>query len=120
MGLYPEKYIRLKMDGLISGGGLKSGILRYAKAFVLLKDAHTYLKIIQLTCFCICFVKQGGAGVTFFKGSEMGDVPRAEGGHIFLRDPKGGVKKYSVKRNANLQTPLLIKNDTSLKDFKSG
>ena len=35
VGLYPEWYIRLKMDGLISGGGLKpgeglkSGILLY-------------------------------------------------------------------------------------------
>ena len=38
-------------------------------------------------------MKQRGAGVTFFKGSEMGDVPRAEGwGHIFLRDLKGGAK----------------------------
>ena len=57
-----------------------------------------YLKIIQLTCFRICFVKQGG-GVTFFKGSE-----------------RGGLKKYSLNRNENLETPppLLIKNDTSL------
>ena len=28
MGLYPEKYIRLKMDGLISGGGVKPGRLK--------------------------------------------------------------------------------------------
>ena len=48
-----------------------------------------YIKIIQLTCFRICFVKQGGGGVTFFKGSERGDVPRV-GGSRFLRDPKGG------------------------------
>ena len=65
-----------------------------------------YLKIIQLTCFRICFVKQSGGGVTFFKGSERGDVPRVGGvtffkgsergdvprvgGSRFLRDPKGG------------------------------
>ena len=27
------------------------------------------------------------------------------GGHDFLRDPKGVVKKNSVNRNENLQTP---------------
>ena len=48
---------------------------------------------------------RGRGGVTFFKGSERGDVPRV-GGSRFLRDPKGGgVKKYSVNRNENLQTP---------------
>ena len=49
-----------------------------------------YLKIIQLTCVRICFVKQGGGGgVTFLKGSERGDVPRVEvgGGSCFLRLP---------------------------------
>ena len=65
-----------------------------------------YLKIIQLTAFA-CFVKQGGGRVTFFKASKRGDVPRVEGGggHVFLRDPKGGIKKYPVNRNENLQTP---------------
>ena len=49
-----------------------------------------YLKIIQLTSVRICFVKQGGGGVTFLKGSERGDVPRVEvwgGGSRFLRLP---------------------------------
>ena len=67
--------------------------------------------------------KARGRGVTFFKGSKRGDVPRVEiggGGRFtfFLRDPKGGIKKNPVNRNENLQTPpplLLIKNDTSLK-----
>ena len=76
------------MDGLISGGGLKSGILRYAKAFVLLKDAHTVFKNNTTDLLLHMFCEATGSG-----GSEMGDVPRAEGwGHIFLRDPKGGAK----------------------------
>ena len=57
-------------------------------------------------CFRICFVK--GRGVTFFKGSKRGDVPRVEGGggHVFLIDPKGrGGQKNPVNRNENLQTP---------------
>ena len=50
-----------------------------------------YLKIIQLTCFRICFVKQGGGGSRFLRDPKGGDVPRV-GGSRFLRDPKGGVK----------------------------
>ena len=65
-----------------------------------------YLKIIQLTCFRM-FCEARGRGVTLFKGSKRGDVPRVGGGdHVFLRDPKGGgVKKNSVNRNENLDPP---------------
>ena len=47
---------------------------------------------------------QGGGGVTFFTRIQKGDVPRVEGGKVFLRDPKGGVKKNPVNQNENLQT----------------
>ena len=49
---------------------------------MLLKDAHTVFKNNTTDCFRICFVKQGGGGVTFFKGSKRGDVPRVEGGGL--------------------------------------
>ena len=43
-----------------------------------------------------CEARGRGGGVTFFKGSKRGDVPRVEGGHVFLRDPKGeGGQKMS-------------------------
>ena len=65
-------------------------------------------------CFRICFVKQGGGGSHFIRDSKGGTSLGLRGGHIFLRDPKGGSKKNPVNRNENLQTPLLIKNNTSL------
>ena len=65
---------------------------------MLLKDAHTVFKNNTTDCFRICFVKQGGGGVTFFKGSKRGDVPRVEGGvKFFLGMQKGGGKKKSCK-----------------------
>ena len=74
-----------------------------------------YLKIIQLTCFRICFVKQGGGESRFLRDLKGGMSLWLEG-HVFFKGSKrgGGVKKYSVNQNENLQTPLLIKNDTSL------
>ena len=52
---------------------------------MLLKDAHTVFKNNTTDCFRICFVKQGGGGgVTFFKGSKRGDVPRVERGLSFF------------------------------------
>ena len=54
----------------------------------------------------------------FLRGSKRVDVPRVEGGGSrFLKGSKRGrgVKKNPVNGNENLQTPLLIKNDTSLK-----
>ena len=39
------------------------------------------------------FCEARGRGVTFFKGSERGDVPGV-GGSRFLRDPKGGQKIF--------------------------
>ena len=54
-----------------------------------------YLKIIQLTCFRICFVKQGGGGGHVFLRDPKGETSLGlgEGGHVFLRDPKGGGSK---------------------------
>ena len=64
-----------------------------------------YLKIIQLTCFRICFVKQGGGGSRFLRDPKGGASLGLGGVTFFLRDPKGGIKKNSVNRNENLQTP---------------
>ena len=50
------------MDGLISGGGLKSGISRYAKAFVLLKDAHTVFKNNTTDLLLHMFCEATGSG----------------------------------------------------------
>ena len=60
------------------------------------------------------FCEARGGGVTFYKGFKRGDVPRVEGGSRFFKGSKRGVKKNPVNRNENLQTPLLIKNNTSL------
>ena len=60
------------------------------------------------------FCEARGRGVTFFKGSKRGNVPRVGGGHVLLRDPKGWGQKNSVNQNENLQIPPPHKNDTSL------
>ena len=64
------------------------------------------------------FCEVRGWGCHVFYGDPKGDVPRVEGGGVtFLKGiQKGeGGQKNPVNRNENLQTPLLIKNDTSLK-----
>ena len=70
--------------------------------------------MIQLTCFCICFVKQGEGGSLFLRDPKGGKSLGLGGGHVLLRDPKGWGQKNSVNRNENLQIPPPHKNDTSL------
>ena len=56
------------------------------------------------------FCEAGGGGSRFLrdpKGTMSLGLRGGGGGHVFfkLRHPKEGVKKYSVNRNENLQTP---------------
>ena len=67
-----------------------------------------YLKIIQpadLLSHMFCEARGKGES-RFLRDPERGDVPRVEGGGVtFFKGSKRGVKKYSVNRNENLQTP---------------